>query len=321
MVLPSQRLRKAPKKPLYSCIACKKAAQRATFVQKEIMKILAVLLSLLIAVAGFSGSGRAHAEGPMTWTVEPWDFGLNTTVTQLQFGGTQCPCTKIPYKATVLPWDTDQGADNINTLVTNGTIKSGDTIMGFSLGSQVISLYLAEHTPPPGIKFLLAGDTFWRNQQFLNGGVDKLVGTGGIPWNIANQVTLVANEFDGWSDQPDLTKASGYSMAVTNANDGKNYEHYYANAQLNNPNNVVTHRGNITAILIPTQKLPINNAMRLSGNASGADAADAKDRPEIEAAYSGPRPSAEQLAGAAGEQVPIPNPPWAQTPEPVANLK
>jgi PE-PPE domain len=225
-----------------------------------------------------------------TYTVEPddGDGGMWTmSLTQLEFGGSQCPCEKVQYTADGMPWHNQQGADEIWKLVQQGTIKSGDEIMGFSLGVQVIALYMSQHPLPPGVKLLLAGDTFWRNQQELNLGQ-------GIPWNTPTQVTMVANQYDGWSDYPDKTTAPGYRQAVVNAEIGAQEVHNYIHAQLNNPANVVETRGNITAILIPNQKLPIGNESLRAG---------------IDGAYSRPSPTQEQLAAAGPEQVQGPIPP------------
>jgi hypothetical protein len=236
----------------------------------------------------------AHAD---TFTVEPWDFdgiwGISwVNLTQLNFNGSQCPCQKVLYPATGLPWDNQTGANQIWALVQAGTIKPGDTIMGFSLGSQVVSLFMSQHPLPAGIKVLLAGDTFFRNNQF---------GAQGIPLNTATKVTLVANEYDGWSDIPDRTTAPGYSMAMNNSSMGSQQVHNYVHAQLGNPANVVEVRGNITAILIPNQKLPMG---------------DETKRAEIDDAYSRKAPTADQLAAATDEQV---NGTPAQTPEPTAH--
>lgn len=219
-----------------------------------------------------------------SFTLEPWDFdgvwGISwVNLTQMNFNGTQCPCQKVLYPATGLPWDNQGGANQIWALVQAGTIKAGDTIMGFSLGSQVVSLFMSQHVLPTGINVLLAGDTFFRNNQF---------GTQGIPLNTATHVTLVANEYDGWSDIPDKTGAPGYQLAMQNSSTGSEKVHNYVHAQLGNPANVVEIRGNITAVLIPNQKLPMG---------------DETKRAEIDAAYTRAAPTAEQLAAATDEQV------------------
>lgn len=253
------------------------------------MKTLAAVFAALLFLAT-----PARAD---TFTLEPWDFDgvfWTQTATQTTFGGTLCPCQKVAYPASALPWDTTKGANEIWKLVQEGTIKAGSTLLGFSLGVQVISQFMSEHPLPPGVKVVLAGDTFWRNQQFVNGGV-------GVPWNTPSHVSLVANEYDGFSDEPDVTAAPGYWMAMNNAMMGTQQVHNYTRAQLNNPANVVAQRGNITAILIPNQKLPMG---------------DETKRAEIDAAYSRAAPTAAQLAAAGDEQV-APFPP--QTPEPVAH--
>ena len=127
-----------------------------------------------------------------------------------------------------------------------------------------MSLYLAQHTPPPEVKFLLDGATLESNQKLVDEGT-------GVPWDIPAPVTMVANEYDGWSEFPDNAASPGYNLAVQNANAGKRHVHNDVNAQLHNPANVVTTRGTITAILIPTQKLPLNDGLRLRGLNAEAD--------------------------------------------------
>jgi hypothetical protein len=237
----------------------------------------------------------ARAAGPITYTVEPWDFdgtyGITMNVTQLQFGGTMCPCRKIAYPADGM--HNQAGADAINT-VASKYMRPGDTLMGFSLGAQVISLYASQHTPPPGVHILLAGDTLASNAA-------RVAAHQGIPATIANDTTLVVNEYDGWSDMPTRFNA-GWGAAFTNAILGLQRLHYYAAADPHSPANVVTHQGNITAVLIPTVSLPIDPAQR----------------DLINTAYDRPGSSSAQRAQAAAEQVPSPLPSWPQHPEPAA---
>ncbi len=270
------------------------------------------LIASLCVLAGLTSVAPAHADGPITYTLEPWDGDgviATFTLTQLNHGGSLCPCVKIPYPATGLPRDIQKGADNIAKV----SLKPGDTVLGFSLGQRVVSLYLAQHTPPPEVKFILDGATLESNQKLVDEGR-------GVPWDIPAPVTMVANEYDGWSDFPDNAASPGYNLAVQNANAGKRHVHNYINAQLHHPANVVTTRGNITAILIPTQKLPLNDGLRLRGLNAEADRLDAEQRAQIDDAYSRPKPSPEQLAAATDEQVGVPPAPIYQTPEPVAVL-
>ena len=95
----------------------------------------------------------------------------------------------------------------------NTPFQPGDTVLGFSLGSQVISLYLAQLTPPPGVRFILLGDTFARNNQLV-------AARQSVPANIANQVILAAREYDGWSDYPTNTASPNYELAMKNAEQG-----------------------------------------------------------------------------------------------------
>ena len=78
--------------------------------------------------------------------------------------------------------------------------------------------------------------------------------------------------------------------------------HDYVKAHLEDSANVVTTRGNITAILIPTQHLPLNRMKRMFGSDSAADELDAQQRPLVDSAYDRPSPTAEQLAASTGEQ-------------------
>jgi len=215
---------------------------------------------------------------------------MTVSVTQTELGGTLCPCVKVPY-----PADGLHNAEGVTALA-NTPLHSGDTVLGFSLGSQVVSLYLAQHTPPAGVRFVLLGDTLARNDQFVAAGQ-------GIPANIANQVILVARQYDGWSDYPTNMFSPNYWLAMQNAESGAASLHNYVTAQLNNPANVVTTRGNITAILIPTQHLPLNDWRRLWGQGAQADQLDAQQRPLIDSTYSRPGPTPAQVAASTAEQV------------------
>lgn len=136
---------------------------------------------------------------------------------------------------------------------------------------------------------MLLGDTFARN--------DQLVAAGrGVPANIANQVILVARQYDGWSDSPTNMFSPNYQLAMQNAESGAATIHNYVTAQLNNPANVVTTGGNITAVLIPTQHLPLDEWRRLWGQTAQADQLDAQQRPLIDNAYSRPGPTPAQGA-------------------------
>lgn len=254
-------------------------------------KGLALTVGVMLAAA--LNPAVAHAQGT-TWTVEPFDLDgvgpVQFSVTEQQLGGSLCPCTKIPYVSDAL--HNDQGADAI----ANTPLKAGDTVLGFSLGSQVISLYLARHTPPPGVRFILLGDTFARNDQLLAKGQ-------GIPYDIPNDVTLVARQYDGWSDFPTNQSSPHFGLAMQNANVGKRTIHNYRTARLDDPANVVTKRGNITAILIPTQHLPLENPRKWTPNSQANDARDAELRPLIDSAYDRPGPSPQQLADATLVQV------------------
>lgn len=179
-------------------------------------------MMLAIAAALVINPGVAEAAG-ITYTVEPFDFGgiggMSMSVTQKQLGGAMCPCVKVPYPADGLHNDAGSAA------IANAPLHSGDTVLGFSLGSQVISLYLAQHTPPPGVRFVLLGDTFARNDQLVAGGQ-------GIPGDIANPVTLVVREYDGWSDSPTNKASPNYGLALQNAEMGAATIHDYVDARI-----------------------------------------------------------------------------------------
>lgn len=251
-------------------------------------------------------------DAPITYTVEPFDYdgtmGLTMTVTQDQFGGKMCPCMKIPYPADGSAANNQKGADAINAATAH--MKAGDTLMGFSLGVQVISLFLAQHQLPEGVHVLLAGDTFARNAQLVAAGQ-------GIPANISNDVTMVVNEYDGWSDSPDLTGDPGYATATIVAAAGTQRLHYYANADVNNPANVVVQVGNIKTVLIPTRNMPQNDYLRGMGMDASIDSIEAQQRPKANTAWSRPGSTKAQRDAAGAEQVPQPNPAWDQKAEPV----
>jgi hypothetical protein len=232
-------------------------------------------------------------ESPVTFTLEPLSFDgvldiWYSECTRQQLGGSLSPYVKVPYQATGLGSDVRAGAETIDQWVQRGTIQEGDTIEGFSLGTQTVMYYLSTCRPPPGIKFVLCGCTFYRNQELLDQG-SWFWGTGGIPWDIANEVTMIAREFDGYSDKPDVRNAEGYDLAQRICRSGCFTQHDYVTAELDNNANVVDVRGNITAILVPTQWLP--------------DYASEDDRDAIDAAFSGPRPTRAQRAAASEEQV------------------
>ena len=253
-------------------------------------KTLAVMASIIMALTMNPPVARAAG---VTYTVEPFNYdgvrGITMSVTQTELGGTLCPCVKVPYPADGM--HNDQGVAALAAT----PLHSGDAVLGFSLGSQVASLYLAQYTPPPGVRFVLLGDTFARNDQLV-------AERQGVPANIANQVILMARQYDGWSDYPTVTTSPNYQLALQNSQAGASYIHNYVNARLDDPSNVVTTRGNITAHLVPTQHLPVNDQTRWSGQTAQADQLDAQQRPLVDSAYNRPSPTPAQLAASTGEQ-------------------
>jgi hypothetical protein len=253
-------------------------------------KRLTVIASISVAV--ISNVAVSHAAGT-TYTLEPFDYddvGRTTmNITQQQLGGTLCPCVKIPY-----PADGLHNAQGV-AAIAKTPLQAGDTVMGFSLGAQVVALYLAQNTPPPGVRFVMLGDTPTHNSQMVALGQ-------GVPANIGNQVILMARQYDGWSDYPMVTSSPNFSLSWRNSEMGAAMIHDYVNARLDNPANVMTQQGNITAYLIPTQHLPLNDLQRLFGPSPTADALDTKERPLVDSAYSRPGPTAAQLAASTSEQ-------------------
>ncbi len=253
---------------------------------------VAVMASIVVALSIDSPTANA---GGITYTLEPFDYdGVGRTVVSLtknQLGGTLCPCVKVQYTA-----DGMHNAEGVAALAAT-PLRAGDTVLGFSLGSQVVALYLSKYSPPPGVRFVLLGDTFTHNDQINSLGQ-------GVPANIANQVILVARQYDGWSDYPTDLASPNYKLAWQNAQYGGATIHDYVNARLDNPANVVTTRGNITGILIPTQHLPINDWRRMWGQNAQADQLDAQQRPLIDSVYNArPGPTPNQLAASTAEQV------------------
>jgi PE-PPE domain len=253
-------------------------------------KRLTVIASISVAV--ISNVAVSHAAGT-TYTLEPFDYddvGRTTmNITQQQLGGTLCPCVKIPY-----PADGLHNAQGV-AAIAKTPLQAGDTVMGFSLGAQVVALYLAQNTPPPGVRFVMLGDTPTHNSQMVALGQ-------GVPANIGNQVILMARQYDGWSDYPMVTSSPNFSLSWRNSEMGAAMIHDYVNARLDNPATVMTQQGNITAYLIPTQHLPLNDLQRLFGPSPTADALDTKERPLVDSAYSRPGPTAAQLAASTSEQ-------------------
>ncbi len=189
-------------------------------------------------------------------------------------------------------------------------LRTGDTVMGFSAGVDVVSAYLAGYTPPRGVTFVLVGDTFAYNSQRLYQGRR-------VPDDVSVPVILLSNQYDGYSDFPTDIFSPGYLLATVNAIAGMFTSHNYASAQLNNPANVMTTKGKITEVLVPTQNLPINRWLRMIGLSSIADEMDRTLRPIIDDAYTRPGPTADQLAASTSQQVPTFPAPIYETSQPV----
>lgn len=240
------------------------------------------LLITTVAVFTLAATPTANAT---TYTLEPWDFdgvlGINMNITPLQLDGALCPCVKIPYPADAL--HNQQGAAAIAAT----PLKPGDVVLGFSNGSVVASTYLAKYTPPPGVQFILLGDSIGPNSVLKASGVADWFGSG-VPTTIGNPVNLVTREYDGWADWPDNVLAPGYLLAVINAWAGAGIVHDYRTVDINDSANVVSAQGNITNTLVPTATLPINDGWRQIGLPAVADWLDGWERPLIDAAYTRP---------------------------------
>jgi hypothetical protein len=254
-------------------------------------KASAVVASIIIALS--TDPPVAKAAG-VTYTLESFDYddvaGISESITQTEFGGSLCPCIKIRY-----PADGLHNAQGVAAIAST-PLKAGDTVMGFSLGAQVVSQYLAQYTPPLGVRFILIGETPTHNAYLASIGQ-------GVPANIANQVIMVVRQYDGWTDYPTNYFNPNFALAMQNAESGAEIIHNYVTAQLNNPANVVTTQGNIIAVMIPTQHLPLNEWRRQWGQAAQADQLDAQERPLIDSAYNQLVPTPAQLAAATAEQV------------------
>jgi hypothetical protein len=273
------------------------------------------LITAMILLIELISPARAAAIGPTTYTVEPFDFdgvaGITMTVTQLQFGGRYCrPCVKIPYPADGTPAHNQLAADNIGKV----KFQPGDMLLGFSLGAQNISLAMSQGKVPGFVNVVLAGDTFARNDAF-NAHTPPV----GIPANTPNSVLMVVNEFDGYSDLPTIPSAPGYGLAWLTAGFGTQILHYYRNANPDDLANVVTKKGNIKAVLVPTLHLPQNAYLRAVGMAPSQAIEDAQHI-QINTAYARAGSTPAQRAAATSQQVPFPAPAWVNTPEAAATI-
>ena len=98
-------------------------------------KRLVALTSVIAAMA--MNVAVAHADG-VTYTVEPFDYDsvakMSSRSPRSNSGGSLCPCVKVPYPADGLHNDAGVAA------LANTPMHAGDTVVGFSLGSQVIPL-------------------------------------------------------------------------------------------------------------------------------------------------------------------------------------
>jgi len=99
----------------------------------KLVAVVGVIAALMMNVAMVNAT-RARAADAITYTLEPWDmdgvFGIVRTLTQLQLGGSLCPCVKVPY-----PADGLHNGVAVDAL-TKIPVKASDTVLGFSLGAR-----------------------------------------------------------------------------------------------------------------------------------------------------------------------------------------
>jgi hypothetical protein len=280
-------------------------------------RLIATAAAAVVApVAIIASAPQATAT---TYTLEPLDYdgvlGVTMNLTQEQLGGTLCPCVKIAY-----PADSFHNQRGVDQIVAT-PLQAGDTILAFSNGTSVATLYLEQNTPPLGVKFILLGsDVAGPNGRLIVQGITAWGGP--VPADVSVPVNIVTKEYEGWGDFPDVKSAPGYRLAVRNVNVGVKQLHDYRDVDLNDPANIVTVNGNITTTLIPTPTLPINNWLRRIGMSERADQRDARMRPIIDAAYtregsqtsSQPQPAASTTSSTITKRAAVTEKPKTQKP-------
>ena len=261
---------------------------------------------LVAAVVAGSVLLTAPGAGAMTYTLEPGDFdgvipGIDINLTQQQLGGTLCPCTKIPYPADYV--SNQQGV----TAITKTQLMPGRAAPGYSLGSMVISTYLANNTPPPGVNFILLGNTSSFNGLFGGDWPAAVIG-----WHPRRHPK------PGDEHQPPIRRLgrppqqhdgarlpAGHGERDAGRLDGSHRLHRVAARQ---PGQCDVDAGqHHLSACAPTENLPIDQVWRDIGLGFVADALDRLLRPMIDAAYTNrPNPTAAQLAASAGVQAKFP---------------
>ena len=133
---------------------------------------------------------------------------------------------KIPYPADYV--SNQQGV----TAITKTPLMPGDTVVGYSLGSMVISTYLANNTPPPGVNFILLGNTSSFNGLFAAIGLLPLLGraprrtahdrcgaasppgsSSATSWTFSRAVR-VGTRLKNWKTKPTVVRRFGVSSSA-----------------------------------------------------------------------------------------------------------
>ncbi len=224
---------------------------------------LTVAAALLPALA----TPSAHAasllpEGPSTVrTLSPLPFGyINTTL-----NGAVCAapstCTPIPYLTFVTP----TGTAALDTVLKDNPDEPV-VIFAYSNGAQAAEYWIAEHAndpdapPAENVTFIFMGNSIRKY-----GGADKEFG---ISQPSQYKVIDVAREYDPVADFPDNP---ANLLALANALAGGFSMHDYRDVDIDDPNNIVWTEGNTTYVLVPTEKLPLLDPLRVVGLNALAD--------------------------------------------------
>lgn len=219
-------------------------------------------------------------------------WGLLNGWVAAQAGGDQSNLRYVQYPQSVW-WLTGPGdptADksrqigkaNLNQLI-EAAKQSGQPIVvvGYSQGASVNTEWLKGYkqgefpnAPDPStLSFVNIG-----NPNRPNGGpAERFAGLyvpilgvsfdGATPSDTPYQVTEVAHEYDGISDFPVYVLNP---LADINAVMGMAFVHaFYDQVDLNDPNNIVTHDGNLTDVLVPTPILPIMQPLYIAAHLAG----------------------------------------------------
>lgn len=176
----------------------------------------------------------------------------------------------------------DIGAAELNRLIETATANSQTVVVvGYSQGASVNTRWLqwykegkiSNPPDPANVSFVNVG-----NPNRPNGGpAERFAGLyipifgvsfdGATPSDTPYQVTEVAHEYDGISDFPVYV----WNLpAVANAFMGMAFVHaFYDQVDLNDPNNIVTHDGNLTDVLVHTPVLPLMQPLYIAAHLAG----------------------------------------------------